>query len=74
MWGICVTGELKSGIEYDCILKGEHDKLQAENKRLKALCLRESKVLKEALKRKNNKSMIAVVAGSLEEQALKNGT
>ncbi len=46
---------------------------EEENKRLKALCLRESGVLKEALKRKNNKSMIAVVADSLEEQALSGG-
>jgi len=47
--------------------------LQADVERLKALCLRESGVLKEALRRKHNKSMIAVVAGSLEEQALKGG-
>ena len=46
--------------------------LQAENERLKALCTRESLVLGEALKRsKNNKSMIAVVAASLKEEALK---
>lgn len=44
-----------------------------ENEQLKALCLRESLVLKEVLKRKHNKSMIAVVADSLEEQALKKG-
>ena len=42
-------------------------RLLKENKKLKAVCLRESQVLKEALKRKNNKSMIAVVANSLEE-------
>jgi len=47
--------------------------LQAENKKLKALCLRESGVIREALKRKNNKSMLKVVADSLEEQALKGG-
>jgi len=44
--------------------------LEKENERLKAICLRESGVLKEALKRKHNKSMIAVVASSLEDQAL----
>ena len=47
------------------------EELFAENQQLKALCLRESKVLKEALKRKNNKSMIKVVAGSLEEHGIK---
>jgi len=49
---------------------GEIEQLEDENKRLKALCWRESQVLKEALKRKNNKSMIAVVVSSLEDQAL----
>lgn len=44
------------------------DALLKENDRLRALCWRESQVLKEALKRKNNKSMIKVVADSLEEQ------
>jgi len=40
--------------------------------RLKALCYRESEVLKEALKRpKNNKSMIEVVVASLAEFAPK---
>ena len=47
------------------------DRLEAENKRLRALCLRESGVLKEALNRKNNKSMIKVVSDSLAEEALK---
>jgi len=37
---------------------------------LKTLCYRESEVLKRALKLKNNKSMIKVVADSLAEQAL----
>ncbi len=41
------------------------EQLHAENERLRAICLRESEVLKEALKRKNSKSMIAVVAASL---------
>lgn len=45
--------------------------LRTENEQLRALCLRESQVLKEALNRKYNKSMIAVVADSLEEQARK---
>ncbi len=44
-----------------------------EVERLKGICLRESMVLQEALKRpKNNKSMIAVVAASLAEQAKEN--
>ncbi len=54
------------------------DQLQAslteakeEIERLKAVCYRESGVLTEALKRKNNKSMIEVVADSLAEHALK---
>lgn len=49
----------------------QNKKFQAKIEQLKALCLRESKVLKEALTRKNNKSMIKVVANSLEEHALK---
>lgn len=36
-----------------------------EIERLKALCKRESWVLREAMKRKNNKSMIAAVADTL---------
>jgi len=50
--------------------------LAAANKeieRLCAICQRESKVLCEALKRKNNKSMIKVVAGTLAEQAEQEG-
>ena len=47
------------------------EELQAENERLRALCLRESKVLCGALKLYNNKSMIAVVADSLRKQAPK---
>lgn len=39
-----------------------------ELERLRAICLRDSKVLKEALKRKYNKSMIAVVADALETE------
>ena len=41
-------------------------KIQDELKRLRAICLRDSGVLKEALKRKHNKSMIAVVADTLQ--------
>jgi len=41
--------------------------VKAENKKLKALCLRESSVIREALKQKNNKSMLKVAADSLEE-------
>jgi hypothetical protein len=41
---------------------------QAELERLRGICQRESKVLYEALKRKNNKSMIKVVAGTLADQ------
>ena len=45
---------------------------EGEVERLRGICLRESMVLQEALKRpKNNKSMIAVVAASLAEQAPK---
>ena len=43
--------------------------LHAENQRLKALCLRESEVLKEALHRIHNKSMIQCVITSLAEAA-----
>lgn len=46
-------------------------KVQAELKRLKAICLRDSKVLKVALQRKHNKSLIAVVAATLEEEGSK---
>lgn len=45
-------------------------KLQAEVEKLKGICLRESMVLEEALKRKDNKSMIRVVIDSLADQAL----
>ncbi len=63
----CVAKAEVGGLCWHCAYKA----LQAENKLLKALCLRESMVLKEALSRpKNNKSMIAVVAASLEEAAL----
>ena len=41
---------------------------KGELKRLRAICLRDSKVLKEALKRKHNKSMIAVVADTLQTE------
>jgi hypothetical protein len=53
------------------LLKEAEDQLaaaQAENDRLRGICLRESGVLYEALKRKNNKSMIKVVADSLADQ------
>lgn len=40
-------------------------------KRLRAICLRDGRVLKTALQRKHNKSMIAVVADTLEEEGLK---
>ena len=47
-------------------------KLENRIKELEVLCWRESGVLFEALNRKkNNKSMIKVVAESLKEQALK---
>ena len=46
-------------------------RLVLKNEQLRALCLREALVLENALTRTNNKSMIAVVANSLKEQALK---
>lgn len=48
--------------------------LESENKRLRALCQRESAVLSAALERKNNKSMIQIVIRSLAEQALQKST
>ena len=46
-------------------------KKQDELKQLRAICLRGSRVLREALKRKNNKSMIEVVAGTLQTEGNK---
>ena len=42
-----------------------------ELKRLRAICLRDSRVLREALKRKHNKSMIEVVADILQAEGNK---
>ena len=46
-------------------------KAQNELKRLRVICLRDNKVLKEALKRKHNKSMIKVVADTLQTEGNK---
>ena len=45
--------------------------VQNELKRLRMICLRDSRVLKEALKRKHNKSMIEVVADTLQAEGNK---
>ncbi len=58
-------------VEYIKVLQATNKSLQEKIERLKAVCYRESGVLTEALKRKNNKSMIEVVADSLAEHALK---
>ena len=42
-----------------------------ELKRLRAICLRDSKVLKVALTRKHNRSMIEVVADTLRVEGSK---
>ena len=53
---------------------GKVEKLEKEVEQLRALCYRESQVLKEALKRKHNKSMIEVVSMDLAKQAIAEGS
>lgn len=46
-------------------------KARDELKRLRVICLRDSRVLRETLKRKHNKSMIEVVADTLQTEGSK---
>lgn len=64
---ILLINDLCYGLCFSCAYKKQKERI----KELEALCFRESGVLFEALKRKDNKSMIKVVAESLKEQTLK---
>lgn len=66
---MCIHGQEYETCRFGCTFI-DKETLRLQNDRLRALCWRESQALKEALKRKDNKSMIAVVADSLEAEGL----